>query len=346
MLTHLPISMGGLGIRLMGYQADVAFTASLSTANYILARMPDADTFALSNSSLRRIEPWWREAGCLGPPINLTTMTGGHPFAEEPRERTFQKQLQPIADSLYRLSHALNGLTNADHRQYLQRDALAPAAWLTVQPSNELLVIPNLEFRTLLAARLLHTAGTTDNNMMLQVCPLCQQRPTSLMPSHIYMCRELSLWRKIRHDRTVDVLAAFCPTDSVHTEASITPTSQQRIDLLVQLNSSTLTAIDVTIVATQHKHSDLAHTFAHAHNKKADKYNRFVSAGYFTDLRTFAINPFGSLSNEALAILKTIIPDPYLRSQARTLISVSVARGSAKMMACWSRRTHQLTTRG
>ncbi len=117
-----------------------------------------------------------------------------------------------------------------------------------------------------------------------------------------------------------------------------------RMDLVVPAQAGPL-AVDVTIVSSRLGAEQPSQYFSRASHAKHRKYDHFQSQGIFSSLSIFTANPFGSLSNESLAFLTSIVPDPVKRAEARTRVSVSIARATARMMQCWARRAALLVAR-
>ena len=397
-LSHLPIKLGGLGIRMQGAQADMAFTASLTAANYIYARIQGHPTL-LSRYTKQRIQHWWNAAETWGPAITQEHLTVeqssylvGVPHLDlDPPSISWQRQLQTLLDG--RFDPHFSSLEELTRREFLQEDVAAPTAWLTVLPSKQAFNIPDDEFATLLAARLLHAPG--HDLPVAAPCPLCH-KPHMHSLSHIYKCRQLSQWCKLRHDRIVDIVAAFAPPHT-QIEAILQPVTRHsvvppppaaaidvdddddddtidvanntnsslfdgnnnsyninnfnnniikshnglRMDLVIPVPSKRARiAVDVTVVAAQKKAPTTQRVFDLALSRKRQTYTRTLATSAISQLIAFSINPFGSLSPDACKFIDRLIPDPLIRADCRTRISVSVARGTARMIQCWSRRAY------
>ena len=113
------------------------------------------------------------------------------------------------------------------------------------------------------------------------------------------------------------------------------------MDMIVPVEGGPL-AVDVTVVAARHGARDPHQYFARASRTKQYKYGHLQGQGVFSHLLVFSANPFGSLSDESMAFLSRILPDVQQRAQARARIALSIARGTARMMQCWSRRSLML----
>ena len=390
LISHLPIKLGGLGIRMQCVQADMAFTASLTAANYIYARI-QTQPMALSRFTKQRIQHWWNTAETWGSEItqdhltDLPHLEAGLPhFDLDPPSVSWQRQLQTMLDGLF-VPH-YSSVDEISRREFLQEDVAAQTAWLTVIPSKQAYTIPDDEYATLLAARLLHVPG--HDMPVAAPCPLCH-KPHMYSLSHIYKCRQLSQWCKLRHDRVVDILAAFAPpltqieailhpctshvfvphddddddaaaaadvanntnttaNNNIFNNNNITTNNNNnkknnglRMDLVIPVpKKRTRIAVDVTIVASQKKAPTTQRVFDLALSRKRQTYTRALATSTISQLIAFSINPFGSLSPNAGKFIDRLIPDPLIRADCRTRISISVARGTARMIQCWSRRAY------
>ena len=132
-------------------------------------------------------------------------------------------------------------------------------------------------------------------------------------------------------------------TPNNNTTTSSTTTPNNTYNSSSTNPTRTTTAIDITIVAARHGDNAPDDVFQRAARKKKSKYQRFEASSSFTTLSTFAISPFGHLSPTANQLLQRFIPNPTQRTLARSLISVSVARATARMIQCWTRRSQTLT---
>lgn len=280
--------------------------------------------------------------------------------------QSWTKQLQQLSDSRFvfdRPGTILADPINVERLRFLREDVAAPTPWLTVIPTAPSLVFSDADFGALLAARLLHTpsiqlaldASSSSSSSSSSLpptlpslaptfrCRLCGKTPKSGVASHAFTCRKLSQWTTCRHDRVVDMLRAYSPPGTC-SELLLAQGSNMRMDLVVPAPSGPL-AVDVTIVTSRLGAEQPSQYFSRAAHTKHRKYDRFQSQGIFSSLTVFTANPFGSLSNEALAFLTSIVPDPIKRAEARTRVSVSIARATARMMQCWARRASSLVAR-
>jgi hypothetical protein len=340
---HLPVRMGGVGVRAIQDLADQAFTASVfdcCTTYESRHHRP----LLLSASTRARIASWIGSSEL--PPLQqgqraLFDQGVLPPLSRPNSARGWQATLQGIVDRRTPRPGADN-----DALRFLAIDTSAPATWLTVAPTEAAFALTDNDFSTLLAARLLITPTSRLDQPPHMTCPLCRRSFRS-WASHPYTCRSVAGWIEHRHRHVVDLLHARLPGArkeallSLSTNSNPTPTADsdadyRRMDLLLPGTAGKPVAVDATIVAAGRADRRPHDTLARAHAKKQTKYACFERAAVVSHLVTFACGPFGNLSKMALTLLADRLPDRHVRRDVTRRVALGVARGTARTIQAWS----------
>ena len=138
-----------------------------------------------------------------------------------------------------------------------------------------------------------------------------------------------------RHHFVVRLLARHLPTS--HVEVPL-PNSTLRMDLMIPVATS-FQACDVTIVASRPNQASLDTAFRRATLQKQSKYSSFLTRGTFSDFVPFVAGPFGHLSSQALDFLAQHFKEKETFTRVRAFVSFAIARGTAKSILCWTRRS-------
>jgi hypothetical protein len=296
-------------------------------------------------------------------------------FKPPPDALSFQRYLQTQWDSDHE-----NSMINPSVNAALFFDNAGSADWLTSLPSHPGLIIPDSEYITLLRARLNWSSiedqllpkppppPRPSRTIMDEdpFCPLCGLVYSEI--THPYTCRQVSGSLIARHDRVVSILSQYLdpPVDSevtfstdssrshvvvVGSKTNNTSSNCSLKEKLSVLRNKSLiradlwlppskTAVDVTIVSSSSTDKGMTQSFQRAISRKKSKYRPLIARGVISELVPFPISPFGSLAPSSLLFLSDHVS---LKSQVpliRRLISISVARGTARTIMSWMIRAH------
>lgn len=216
-------------------------------------------------------------------------------------------------------------------------DTSAAPSWLHVRPTHPHMEIPDREFTILARARLLKIGPKK-----VQHCSFCHTK--DVPGNHPYSCRAFSQWRLDRHNFQVNTLHSYLPFEtkkeqilfipsSSSSESSSSSTRPKLIaDLLIP---SSRIAFDVTVVSTRPIHNSHAEAERRADNHKTNKYARALIDGSIRELIPVVLGPFGNVGTSARQYIDANLPD-FSRS-LKTRLALGAARGTARMIECWSR---------
>jgi hypothetical protein len=369
-LVDLPIRLGGFGLRLMKGLSSVAFPASLLQANMVLCTQRKDTALQCSWPTASRCCKYLNIALQLFPPppeqqvsqevVDNLLVSGTLPHITIPTrsEDGIQRMFSMARDAKKR-DHFVN-VTLSPRDRTLFADTSVARSWLHVRPTHPHMNIPDREFTVLARARALYV-GTGQ----YPDCPCC--KADEIPGNHPYSCRALSQWRQERHNFQVRLLQSYLPSEtkiehklpglkpfsptapsfsSSSSSSSLSaksrtphqaPRSTRRRLIADLLIPSSLTAFDVTIVATRPIHSTHLEAEKRAENHKVRKYSPALADGTIRDIIPVVIGPFGNIGVQARAYIDTNLPD--FAKALKTRIALGVARGTARMIECWSRWT-------
>ncbi len=329
LMIHLPLRLGGLGIRAMSIQADMYHAMSFIQSNTSHINMHGSPLIP-GSATVERVRPWWDTMAKECMIKYLTTGTGRAPTLRDDRAGPlqWQKRLQTISDSRFS-HHGHQGERLPAHLRFLALDVSAPSYWAATIPNHPSLDLCDVTYSTLLSSRLLVPTAPE-----LDVCPLCSKTPRS-SASHAYTCRTLNQLCTLRHDHVVDslhlLLAAVSQKEvSFRTGAH----SSLKLDLLVTTPRARI-GLDVTVVAAGRSDDKWENTFRRARAKKLAKYHHLIKHNQIDKLVVLGITPFGHFSPEASDFLASVIKDKHTRQEWIRRISIDVARGTAVRTKAW-----------
>lgn len=224
-VAHLPVRLGGLGLRAMSETAPRAFAASVLFAA-ALARERDAP-LVCSAGTAQRLKGLLPELALSNACDDADAWRSAIERAEYPPvdtsgTRQLQRELQGRADT----ATAAYLYHNVPLRlASVFEDAATPGSgtWLGAVPSDPTLTIPDAELAKAIRAKLLFTPANA-----AAICPTCHS--TTVDPSHAWTCVSLSHLRTARHDAVVRRLGSACRTDKAVLEHVLAAPTCEPID--------------------------------------------------------------------------------------------------------------------